>query len=110
MTNLKLSQAELEAVLHWRGKHAQAIRERDALQLLLNERDEQNHSLEQRCQAEQAACQAADRRVEEMKAALRRASQFVVNGVDLGYIQMPDADTPDPAHDLLPMIDATLSK
>ncbi|WP_247842552.1 hypothetical protein [Pseudomonas sp. MWU12-3103b] len=32
---------ELEAVQHWRGKHAQAIRERDALQQLLNERDEQ---------------------------------------------------------------------
>ena len=27
---------ELNAVLHWRGKHAQAIKERDALQLRLN--------------------------------------------------------------------------
>lgn len=27
---------ELDAVLHWRGKHAQAIRERDALQVRLN--------------------------------------------------------------------------
>ena len=27
---------ELDAVLHWRGKHAQAIKERDALQLRLN--------------------------------------------------------------------------
>ncbi|WP_460143118.1 hypothetical protein [Pseudomonas sp. S3_B08] len=35
--------------------------ERDALQLLLNERDEQVHSLEQRRQAEQQACQAAER-------------------------------------------------
>ena len=35
--------------------------ERDALQLLLNERDEQNHSLEQRRQAEQQACQSAER-------------------------------------------------
>lgn len=40
---------------------------------------------------------------------LRLARQFVVNGVDLGYIQMPDADTPDPAHDLVPKIDAALS-
>lgn len=32
----------------------------NALQLLLNERDEQNHSLEQRRQAEQQACQAAE--------------------------------------------------
>jgi hypothetical protein len=27
---------ELDAVLHWRGKHAQAIRERDALQVRMN--------------------------------------------------------------------------
>lgn len=31
---------ELDAVLHWRGKHAQAIRERDALQLHLNAADQ----------------------------------------------------------------------
>lgn len=41
-------------------------------------------------------------------ALLRLARQFVINGVDLGYIQMPDADTPDPAHDLVPKIDAAL--
>jgi hypothetical protein len=57
---------ELEAVRHWRGKHAQAIRERDALQLMLNDLEEQNHSLEQRRHAEQQACQAAERRVKEL--------------------------------------------
>lgn len=31
---------ELEAVLHWRDKHAQAIRERDALQQRLNAADQ----------------------------------------------------------------------
>jgi hypothetical protein len=31
---------ELDAALHWRGKHAQAIRERDALQLRLNAADQ----------------------------------------------------------------------
>ena len=64
---------ELEAVRYWRGKHTQAIRERDALQLLLNERDEQNHSLEQRRQAEQQACQAAERRVVELQSELTKA-------------------------------------
>lgn len=59
---------ELEAVRHWRGKHTQAIRERDALQLLLNERDEQNHSLEQRRHAELQAGMAAERRVKELQA------------------------------------------
>lgn len=43
--------------------------EREALQLLLNDRDgleDQITSLEQRRQAEQQACQAAERRVEEL--------------------------------------------
>ena len=37
---------ELDAVLHWRGKHAQAIKERDALQLRLNAADERADVLE----------------------------------------------------------------
>jgi len=44
----------------------------NALQLLLNERDEQNHSLEQRRQAEQQACQAAERRVEQLQTDVER--------------------------------------
>ncbi|MBJ2182825.1 hypothetical protein JC795_32125 [Pseudomonas veronii] len=39
----------------------------NALQLLLNERDEQVHSLEQRRQAEQQACQAAEQRIAELE-------------------------------------------
>lgn len=41
---------------------------------------------------------------------LRMAREFVVNGVEHGYIQMPDADTPDPAHALVPKIDVALYK
>ncbi|OCW26855.1 hypothetical protein C9382_06640 [Pseudomonas aylmerensis] len=36
---------ELDAVLHWRGKHAQAIRERDALQQRLTAADEREGAL-----------------------------------------------------------------
>ena len=46
---------ELDAVLHWRGKHTQAIRERDALQQLLNQRDEQVETLKMRRQGEPVA-------------------------------------------------------
>ena len=46
---------ELDAVLHWRGKHAQAIKERDALQQLRNQRDEQVETLKLQRQGE-AAC------------------------------------------------------
>lgn len=42
--------------------------------------------------------------LEEIKKALAAAEQFIVNGVELGYIRMPDPQTPDSAHDTLPMI------
>jgi len=42
--------------------------------------------------------------LEEIKKALAAAEQFIVNGVELGYIRMPDPETPDSAHDTLPMI------
>ncbi|MDP0941198.1 hypothetical protein, partial [Klebsiella quasipneumoniae] len=45
---------ELDAVLHWRNKHAVAIKERDALQLLLNQRDEQVDTLKLQPQAASA--------------------------------------------------------
>lgn len=45
MSNIQQSIEELDAVLHWRGKHAQAIRERDALQQLLNAKDEREDAL-----------------------------------------------------------------
>lgn len=53
-----------------------------------------------------ANCKAADAGLVE---ALEHARLFIVNGIDLGFIQMPEADTPDPAHETLPMIDAALA-
>ena len=40
MRNMTSFKKELDSVLHWRGKHAQAIRERDALQQRLTAADE----------------------------------------------------------------------
>jgi hypothetical protein len=39
-----------------------------------------------------------------MLAALLRAEQFIVNGVELGFIRLPDPGTPDSAHETLPAI------
>ncbi|WDG52447.1 hypothetical protein [Pseudomonas chlororaphis] len=50
-----------------------------------------------------------DQWVDGLEGLLRLARQFVVNGIELGYIQMPDLDTPDPALELVPKIDAALS-
>ncbi|MFL1558628.1 hypothetical protein [Pseudomonas sp. O11] len=47
MSKVIQSVEELDAVLHWRGKHAQAIKERDALQQRLTAADERADRLEQ---------------------------------------------------------------
>lgn len=41
-------------------------------------------------------------------AALESARVFIKNGVELGYIRMPDADCPDPAHGTLPLIERAM--
>ncbi|ROO33427.1 hypothetical protein [Pseudomonas sp. 7SR1] len=61
--------------------------ENGALQELLNQRDEALHDLEQRRHAEQQACQAAERRVEELAAEVKRLDLMVSQG-DYNY----DAD------------------
>jgi hypothetical protein len=49
------------------------------------------------------------RHIETLKAALRCADQFITNGIELGYIRMPDADTPDSAHKTPGIIRAALA-
>lgn len=46
----------------------------------------------------------------DMFEALKKAREFIANGIELGFIRMPDAGTPDPAHGTLPAIEAALSK
>ena len=40
--------------------------------------------------------------------ALEKAKEFIENGIELGYIKMPDEDTPDSAHKKLPIINAAI--
>lgn len=42
--------------------------------------------------------------------ALKLAREFIANGIELGYIRMPDLTTPDPAHETLPLIEAIIAK
>lgn len=56
-----------------------------------------------------AAAQAAPAADAGLVEALEHTRLFIVNGIDLGFIQMPEAGTPDPAHETLPMIDAALA-
>lgn len=41
--------------------------------------------------------------------ALQAARQFIANGIEFGYIRMPDADVPDPAHDTPKLIDDAIA-
>lgn len=40
--------------------------------------------------------------------AIKKAIEFIENGIDFGFIRMPDVDTPDSAHKVLPMLKAAL--
>lgn len=72
---------ELGAVLHWRGKHAQAIRERHALQLDLNQRDEQIATLDLQREAHLRNSQVAERRVDELQQRLTAADERADAGI-----------------------------
>lgn len=63
-----------------------------------------NHCIECEGQAMNNATTGA-----EPLAALKAARQFIVNGTALGFIRMPEAETPDPAHDTLPMIERAIA-
>lgn len=52
------------------------------------------------------ACNCHDELVEALKA----ASVFIKNGIELGFIRMPDKDIPDPAHLVPGMIETALAK
>lgn len=45
----------------------------------------------------------------DMLAALKAARQFIENGVEFGFVRMPDPSTPDPAHNTLPTINAAIA-
>lgn len=45
----------------------------------------------------------------QLVAALEAAERFIVNGVEYGFIRMPDPSTPDSAHETLPAIRAAIS-
>jgi hypothetical protein len=55
------------------------------------------------------ALPVATETIQQALQALYRAKEFITNGVALGFIRMPDADTPDPAHGALPAIEAAIA-
>lgn len=45
----------------------------------------------------------------QMHDALKKAEQFIANGVEFGFIRLPDVSTPDSAHETLPAIRAAIA-
>lgn len=68
---------------------------------------EQTEAIRQSMQDEKAT---KDEVIRELVHALRRADQFITNGIEFGFIRMPDAGTPDPAHETPGIIHAALRK
>jgi hypothetical protein len=90
--------AKLDAENEWRkGAHIEGV---------IDKHNTLGAILEQ-CQESNGKLKAEN---EQLREALEAARMFIVNGVELGYIRMPDKDTPDPAHDTLPMIEQALEK
>jgi hypothetical protein len=52
---------------------------------------------------------AAAAEIERLREALVQADQFITNGIEFGFIRMPNADTPDPAHETPGIIRAALA-
>jgi hypothetical protein len=42
--------------------------------------------------------------------ACERALQFITNGIEFGYITMPDKETPDPAHECPDVLRAAIAR
>jgi hypothetical protein len=95
--------------------HSERMKMADMIEALAAERDAAQAQCADRSQWIGNCMKAlADRdrlaaEVEKMRAALQAARQFIRNGVEFGFIRMPDPDTPDSAHDTLPMIESALA-
>jgi len=92
----------------------------DTLVALMAERDEARrnarawqsaaHTAGQYREQERSRAERAEAERDRLRGALIRAKGFIVNGVELGFIRMPDPGTPDPAHETLPAIIAALKE
>ncbi len=46
---------------------------------------------------------------QQLVEAAENARLFILNGVENGYVRLPDADVADPAHDTLPMLEKAIT-
>jgi len=94
--------AELERIAAAR-KH-----KRDVTSTALNRSHAGIEHWKARATAAEAERDALRRDVKRKDDALVRADQFITNGIAFGFIRMPDASTPDPAHETPEIVRAAL--
>ncbi len=88
-----------EAMAEIETLRARLENDRRANQINFAAIDAYTTKLHDRANAAEARTAEMERRLAEAVKALERADQFITNGVDLGFIRMPDADCPDTAHE-----------
>lgn len=57
-----------------------------------------------------SALAAEQAKVRKLVEVLKHADQFITNGIELGFIRMPDAETSDPAHETPEIVRAAITK
>jgi hypothetical protein len=101
----RLSKINIELV----GSHNNLLISRARLDDKVRELEQDRSALAETCErlAERAALSAElEAKVGELEQALRKAKEFIENGIEFGFIRMPDEG--DSAHETLPMIRAAL--
>jgi hypothetical protein len=103
--------AEFEA---WADEHGYSVRRPDTLLGSLMLGDYFSDRTETTWHAWQAATLAAQARtaevVERAVEAMQSAQRFIKNGVEFGYVRMPDVDCPDPAHKTPELLRASITE
>jgi hypothetical protein len=110
---LSAGKEALDEPINWKARATTAEAERDEARAFIRG-DLQANLVEQGARVADALpwkvrATEAERLLEVARGALEKAERFIANGVDLGFIRMPDAGTPDPAHATLPAIREALS-
>ncbi|MDF0506531.1 hypothetical protein POK33_37900 [Burkholderia cenocepacia] len=62
-----------------------------------------------RAPADAGEARLTDEQYDKVRLGLTAAKHFIANGIELGFIRMPDADCPDPAHNTPKLIDEALA-
>lgn len=76
----------------------------------LSEKDQREEGLHKTVEQLSATIYARDAEIALLRAAMEKADEFITNGIELGFIRMPDESTPDSAHETPKLIRAAVAR